>query len=178
VMTLEQGAGEAGPVWLIVYLCLRSGKAEEAAAYMKENIGNTEFASILQAYAVTGILPYDVECKLRVDYRRSVRHASHDAYQRYACVVSLLCVYNWLLLPNHLISNDDRAVYCILGGCDVEDDHPEVAQRLEDYLWIKLSVLRYNSDGAYSADFLTLPSFQEMIVEKYGTPHNNSRANN
>ncbi|ODN00680.1 Nuclear pore complex protein Nup93 [Orchesella cincta] len=142
LMTLEQGAGDAGPVWLIVYLCLRSGKAEEAATYMKENIGNTEFASILQAYSVTGILPYDVECKLRVDYRRAVRHTSHDCYQ--------------------------RAVYCILGGCDVEDDHSEVAQRLEDYLWIKLSVLRYNSDGAYSADFLTLPLFQEMIVEKYG----------
>lgn len=61
-----------------------------------------------------------------------------------------------------------RAVYCILGGCDVEDDHAEVAGRLEDYLWIKLSVIRFNSDGAYSADFLTLAQFQNIIFEKYG----------
>lgn len=61
-----------------------------------------------------------------------------------------------------------RAVYCILGGCDVEDDHPEVAGRLEDYLWIKLSVIRFNSDGAYSADYMTFAQFQEMIIEKYG----------
>lgn len=59
-------------------------------------------------------------------------------------------------------------MYCILSGCDVEDDHAEVAARLEDYLWVKLSVIRFNSDGAYSSDYLTLSQFQDVIFEKYG----------
>lgn len=82
-MGLEMGAGDVGPVWLIVYLCLRSGKAEDAAAFMKDAIGNTEFASILQAYSISGMLPYEIECKLRIEYKRSIRHTTHDAYQRY-----------------------------------------------------------------------------------------------
>lgn len=79
---LEMGAGDLGPVWLIIYLCLRSGKAEDAATFMKDAVGNTEFASILQAYSVSGMLPYDIECKLRIDYKRSIRHSCNDPYQR------------------------------------------------------------------------------------------------
>lgn len=67
--------------------------------------------------------------------------------------------------------SNSRAVYCILGGCDVEDDHAEVAHRLDDYLWLKLSVVRHNSDGQYTSDFITYSAFQSLIYETYGNPH-------
>ena len=33
----------------------------------------------------------------------------------------------------------DRAVYCLIGHCDVMlDSHQEVANKTEDYLWLKV----------------------------------------
>lgn len=33
----------------------------------------------------------------------------------------------------------DRAVYCLIGQCDVQtDSHQEVANKTEDYLWLKV----------------------------------------
>lgn len=96
-MGVEMGAGDVGPVWIIVYLCLRSGKAEEAAVFMRETIGNNEIAGILQAYAISGgILPYDVECKFRSEYKRTVRPSSHDPFQRliYLIYCSKYWIYN------------------------------------------------------------------------------------
>jgi len=56
-----------------------------------------------------------------------------------------------------------------LGACDVDDDHSDVATRLDDYLWLKLSQVRIDSDNRYSNDFLTYSGFQEQIYTKYGT---------
>lgn len=35
----------------------------------------------------------------------------------------------------------DRAVYCLIGHCDVMlDSHQEVANKTEDYLWLKVCI--------------------------------------
>ena len=35
----------------------------------------------------------------------------------------------------------DRAVYCLIGHCDVMlDSHQEVANKTEDYLWLKVDM--------------------------------------
>jgi nuclear pore complex protein Nup93 len=31
-----------------------------------------------------------------------------------------------------------RAVYCLIGKCDIADNHGEVADKTEDYLWLKV----------------------------------------
>lgn len=52
------------------------------------------------------------ENKLRLHYRRALRNNT-DPYK--------------------------RAVYCIIGRCDVTDNQSEVADKTEDYLWLKVS---------------------------------------
>lgn len=51
------------------------------------------------------------ENKLRLHYRRALRNNT-DPYK--------------------------RAVYCIIGRCDVADNQSEVADKTEDYLWLKV----------------------------------------
>lgn len=31
-----------------------------------------------------------------------------------------------------------RAVYCLIGKCDISDNHGEIADKTEDYLWLKV----------------------------------------
>lgn len=51
------------------------------------------------------------ENKLRLHYRRALRNSA-DPYK--------------------------RAVYCLIGKCDIGDNHGEVADKTEDYLWLKV----------------------------------------
>lgn len=51
------------------------------------------------------------ENKLRLHYRRVLRNSA-DPYK--------------------------RAVYCLIGKCDIADNHGEVADKTEDYLWLKV----------------------------------------
>lgn len=51
------------------------------------------------------------ENKLRLHYRRALRNNT-DPYK--------------------------RAVYCIIGRCDITDNQSEVADKTEDYLWLKV----------------------------------------
>lgn len=54
------------------------------------------------------------ENKLRLHYRRALRNNT-DPYK--------------------------RAVYCIIGRCDITDNQSEVADKTEDYLWLKVSLV-------------------------------------
>jgi len=54
------------------------------------------------------------ENKLRLHYRRALRNNT-DPYK--------------------------RAVYCIIGRCDITDNQSEVADKTEDYLWLKVSAV-------------------------------------
>lgn len=51
------------------------------------------------------------ENKLRLHYRRVLRNCA-DPYK--------------------------RAVYCMIGKCDINDNHGEIADKTEDYLWLKV----------------------------------------
>ncbi len=49
------------------------------------------------------------------------------------------------------------------------DDHSDVASRLDDYLWLKLSQIRESpTDSRLQGDVITYSGLQDMIVEKYG----------
>lgn len=51
-------------------------------------------------------------------------------------------IYNFKLVPQlHYFQLINRAVYCLIGRCDVlTDSHQEVANKTEDYLWLKVHV--------------------------------------
>lgn len=66
-----------------------------------------------------------------------------------------------------------RATYCIVGRCDVNEQHVEVAKTSDDFLWIQLSMIR--NDGEITSDDLTYPGLQSMILEQYGEKHYNAQ---
>lgn len=43
-----------------------------------------------------------------------------------------------------------------------------MAIRLDDYIWIKLCIVRHNPDQRYVIDFITYFGFQKLIREEYG----------
>ena len=60
-----------------------------------------------------------------------------------------------------------RAVYCVVGACDPAEEHQEVATSLDDYLWLKLCMVREDAGG----DSLTLGGLQSLLTEEYGEAH-------
>lgn len=63
-----------------------------------------------------------------------------------------------------------RAVYSLLGSCN--EQHPELTQTSDDYLWIQLYLI--SNDSTESSDQLTLSALQTMILEQYGEKHYNA----
>ena len=86
-----------------------------------------------------------LESQLKMQYKRQIRNGT-DPYK--------------------------RAVYCIVGCCDIQESHQEVAKTSDDFLWIQLSLIR--SDHEENAEILTYSGLQSMILEKYGERHYNA----
>ena len=61
----------------------------------------------------------------------------------------------------------DRAVYCIIGRCDARDDHSEIANSTDDYLWLKLGQVTFD-DCDMGRERLSLVQLQTMLLEEYG----------
>ena len=60
-----------------------------------------------------------------------------------------------------------RAVYCVIGQCDHTEDHTDIADKIDDYLWLKLSQVHFNTDDTNQEEF-TLPKLQKLLYEDYG----------
>ncbi|KAM4614069.1 nuclear pore complex protein Nup93 [Discoglossus pictus] len=145
---LQDGEVEGYPVWALIYYCMRCG--DLMAAHLVVNKAQHqlgEFKNWFQEYVHSEdrrISP-TTENKLRLHYRRALRGCT-DPYK--------------------------RAVYCIIGRCDVTDHHSEVADNTEDYLWLKLSQICFEDQASTSPqDRLTLPQFQKQLSEDYGETH-------
>ncbi len=57
-----------------------------------------------------------------------------------------------------------------MAACDVNDDHTEVAQSTDDYLWIKLCQLKEDELAGHdsSHERVTYSQFQSLVLEEYG----------
>lgn len=138
-------------VWPLIYYCIRCGDmsaALQAASAAGQALA--DFMPFLTEYAQSEDrrLSPSSENKLRIFYRRSVRSGT-DPYK--------------------------RAVFCVIGGCDVNDDHSEVADKVDDYLWLKLSQLRVEEGSeAGQQDHMTLFQLQTKLLEEYGESHFNA----
>ncbi|KFB38186.1 AGAP003459-PA-like protein [Anopheles sinensis] len=86
-----------------------------------------------------------LELQIRMQYKRQIRNAT-DPYK--------------------------RAVYCIVGCCDVQEAHADIASTTDDFLWIKLSLIR--TEGDDNSEHLTCSGLQSMILEQYGEKHYNA----
>lgn len=61
-----------------------------------------------------------------------------------------------------------RAVYCVIGSCDVNDEHKEVAQTADDYLWFKLCQINDEDNAEIRGERMTYSHLQSLILEQYG----------
>uniref|UniRef100_A0A7M4E2B2 Nuclear pore complex protein Nup93 n=1 Tax=Crocodylus porosus TaxID=8502 RepID=A0A7M4E2B2_CROPO len=145
---LQDGEVEGHPVWALIYYCIRCGDLLAALHVVnraQHQLG--EFKTWFQEYMLSKDkrLSPATENKLRLHYRRALRNNT-DPYK--------------------------RAVYCIIGRCDITDNQSEVADKTEDYLWLKLKQVCFDDDGTSSPqDRLTLSQFQKQLLEDYGESH-------
>uniref|UniRef100_A0A8C3NTU9 Nuclear pore complex protein Nup93 n=1 Tax=Cyanoderma ruficeps TaxID=181631 RepID=A0A8C3NTU9_9PASS len=145
---LQDGEVEGHPVWALIYYCMRCGDLTAAMHVVKRaqhQLG--EFKTWFQEYmhSKDRRLSPATENKLRLHYRRALRNNT-DPYK--------------------------RAVYCIIGRCDITDNQSEVADKTEDYLWLKLNQVCFDDGGTSSPqDRLTLSQFQKQLLEDYGESH-------
>ena len=61
-----------------------------------------------------------------------------------------------------------KAVYCVVGSCDVNDEHKEVAQTADDYLWFKLCQINDEDNAETKGERMTYSHLQSIILEQYG----------
>ncbi|KAJ8985830.1 hypothetical protein NQ317_012071 [Molorchus minor] len=61
-----------------------------------------------------------------------------------------------------------RIIWSVLGCCDVSDEHSEVARTADDYLWLKLSLVRVDYP---KEDYVKYEDLQYLILEEYGESH-------
>ncbi|MFT7816859.1 nuclear pore complex protein Nup93-like [Arapaima gigas] len=145
---MQDGEVEGHPVWALIYYCLRCGDlaaAMQVVCRAQHQLG--EFKHWFQEYmnSPDRRLAPATENKLRLHYRRVLRNSA-DPYK--------------------------RAVYCLIGKCDITDNHGEVADKTEDYLWLKLNQVCFEEDGSSSPqDRLMLPQLQKQLLEDYGESH-------
>uniref|UniRef100_A0A674ANC9 Nuclear pore complex protein Nup93 n=1 Tax=Salmo trutta TaxID=8032 RepID=A0A674ANC9_SALTR len=145
---MQDGEVEGHPVWALIYYCLRCGDlgaAMQVVNRAQHQLG--DFKTWFQEYmnSPDRRLAPATENKLRLHYRRVLRNSA-DPYK--------------------------RAVYCLIGKCDIADNHGEVADKTEDYLWLKLNQVCFDDDGSSAPqDRLTLPQLQKQLLEDYGESH-------
>uniref|UniRef100_A0A673MAM9 Nuclear pore complex protein Nup93 n=1 Tax=Sinocyclocheilus rhinocerous TaxID=307959 RepID=A0A673MAM9_9TELE len=145
---MQDGEVEGHPVWALIYFCLRCGDLSAAMQVVnraQHQLG--DFKIWFQEYmnSPDRRLSPATENKLRLHYRRVLRNSA-DPYK--------------------------RAVYCLIGKCDIGDNHGEVADKTEDYLWLKLNQVCFDEDGSSSPqDRMTLAQLQKQLLEDYGETH-------
>ncbi|CAH2067266.1 unnamed protein product, partial [Iphiclides podalirius] len=139
------GVVDDRPLWPMIYYCLRSGDAN-AALYCLRKAGrdHEEFISALEEHIRNPekALSDKLQTAINFQYRIQVRNST-DPYK--------------------------RAVYCVVGCCDVSDEHSEVARTADDYLWLKLSVIKSRPNN--EPEPFTYSDLQKLILEEYGETH-------
>ncbi|XP_071957772.1 nuclear pore complex protein Nup93-like [Antedon mediterranea] len=150
---LEDAEVDGLPLWPMVYYCMRCGDLEGALqAFNRASQDVGEIRDFLQEYMHSdqNRLSPASETKIKLQYRRAVRH-SPDPYK--------------------------RIVFCILGNCDPSDSHSEVADKTDDYLWLKLSQVCLDRDLGATPDQTSLADLQRQLYQDYGEVHFNAQQN-
>ncbi|CAH1994037.1 unnamed protein product [Acanthoscelides obtectus] len=142
---LQDGTIDDRPLWPMVYYCLRSGDLN-AAAYCLRKSGLPEFKELITMLETKLSNPGSAEItkledNIRFIYRRVVRNDT-DPFK--------------------------RIVWTVLGCCDVFDEHSEVARTADDYLWLKLSLVRCDVNRD---DCIKYGDLQHLVLNEYGESH-------
>jgi len=142
----EDGELDGQPVWALIFFCLRCGDLK-AVKHIVDRAGNQlgDFPTFLGEYMSTPDhrLGPGNDTKIKLQYRRVIKNCS-DPYK--------------------------RAVYCVVGRCDWQEDHAEILDKIDDYLWLKLAHI---TEAGGDREGLTLTTLQTLMLEDYGESHFN-----
>lgn len=62
-----------------------------------------------------------------------------------------------------------RLVYCAIGCCDVKDSHSDVADKIDDFLWLRLTQIQSSCETPDDEpESLRLPALQSLLLEEFG----------
>jgi len=144
----EDGELDGQPLWALIFYCLRCGDLR-AVKHILDRAGHQlgDFPTFFSEYMNSSDqrLGPGNDTKIKLQYRRVIKNCS-DPYK--------------------------RAVYCVIGRCDWNEDHTEFLDKIDDYLWLKLAhIQEQNNDN--SQENLTLAHLQKMLLEDYGESHFN-----
>lgn len=143
---LQDGILDGHPLWPMVYYCLRSGDISAALHCIKAS-GCADCGDIIALLEAKFENPESgelakLEANVRFQYKRYIRNAT-DPFK--------------------------RIVWAVLGCCDVYDEHTEVAKTVDDYLWLKLSLVRVGYE--VKDDHISYGDLQKTVLEDYGESH-------
>lgn len=129
--------------WPIVYFSLRCGDSKSALKILESAVPDQK--EIIQALEEIlknpdGKVSSRIKSQIKMQYKQHKIRMS-DPYK--------------------------RAVFSLLGSAN--DQHNELTQSSDDYLWIQLCFISNVSTDA--SDKLTLPALQTLILEQYGEKH-------
>lgn len=145
MLDLEDGLVDNHPTWAMVYYCLRCGDLQAARQVVDKcghNLG--DFRSFMHEYVSSEDhrLSSGSETKIHLQYRRIVKNGT-DPFK--------------------------RAVYCVIGRCDPDENHSEIADKIDDYLWLKLCQVQTDD----SPETFTLKRLQTLLYEEFGESYFN-----
>ncbi|EDV92855.1 nuclear pore complex protein Nup93-1 [Drosophila grimshawi] len=130
---VEHAGGQ--PLWPLIYYSLRCGAVETAVEFLNEAGSSYDDFAQLIADRNGGVVNSKIESQLKLQYANKIRNNSTDAFK--------------------------KAVYCTLLNCDINDTHSEVAKTIDDFLWIRLSMLHPGDATSYA-------QLQSIITTTYG----------
>ncbi|KAK3777041.1 hypothetical protein RRG08_008893 [Elysia crispata] len=145
----EDGILDGQPVWALLFFCLRCGDLKAVKHVIdraKNQLG--DFPTFFEEYMSTSDhrLNPGNDTKINLQYRRIVKNCS-DPYK--------------------------RAVYCVIGRCDWREDHTDILDKIDDYLWMKLSHVGDPQLLDGNQERLSLVELQKMLLEEYGESYFN-----
>lgn len=144
----EDGLLDGHPIWAMIYYCLRCGDliaVQEVINKASQQL--RDFPEIMLEYINNDrCLGPNSLTKVRHYYRRTVKNST-DPYK--------------------------RAVYSVISQSDPLEAHSEIADKTEDYLWLKLCQIQFDSDPLVPDQF-TLQKLQSLLYEEYGESHFNA----
>ncbi|KAL5021935.1 hypothetical protein ScPMuIL_001090 [Solemya velum] len=119
---MEDGNIDGHPMWAMIFYCIRCGDlkaAQQVVSKASHHLG--DFPTFLQEYinSEDHRLSPGSETKINLHYRRVVKNCT-DPFKRY--------------------------ILCVVGQCDFSEDHSEIADKIDDYLWLKLCQIQSEPD--------------------------------
>ncbi|EFC48642.1 nucleoporin nup93 [Naegleria gruberi] len=124
-------------IWPVLFYCLRCGFIEEALRFTNDHIAY--FSQVI-------ISALENKKEAQTSSSSSLEQQLHELYRK--------------IPPNRLFQH---AVYLVLGRCDVKKTIPQIFSKTEDFMWLKLSIIRDDSN-------YTLQDLQK-IVTSHGPKH-------